>query len=109
MSSNMSVEEGRRAILRHIHTGARCLITEFTTAEFAHVLAMSRDSLIEPLHKGAVRLILTESGVAWMNLSIERAVNAGCDHVWVSEPEYSPTHQRCRRCRATQEREGRRG
>ena len=63
-----TVVEDRRAILRLMHTGARCLITEFTPAEFGHVVAMSREGLIEPLHKGAVRLYVSESGIAWMNL-----------------------------------------
>lgn len=57
-----------RKLLGLIQTGARCLVPEFSAAEFELVLLATRERLVRRREEGSIRIVLTESGRAWMAL-----------------------------------------
>lgn len=57
-----------RKLLGLIQTGARCLVPEFSTAEFELVMWATTEGLVRRREEGSIVIVLTESGRAWMAL-----------------------------------------
>lgn len=63
-----NVGDELRKLLGLIQTGMRCLISEFSTAEFELIKLATREGLVRRREEGSIVIVLTESGRAWMDL-----------------------------------------